>query len=44
MDADLQKAQACEIPGKQSYDSLQTELGSLKRGRSGVKKAVRKAK
>ena len=42
MDADLQKAQACEIPGKQSYDSLQTELGSLNGVVTGSKKLLEK--
>ena len=42
MDADLQKAQACEIPGKQSYDSLQTELGSLNGVVAGSKKLLEK--
>ena len=42
MDADLQKAQACEIPGKQSYDTLQTELGSLNGVVTGSKKLLEK--
>jgi len=42
MDADLQEAQACEIPGKQSYDSLQTELGSLNGVVAGSKKLLEK--